>query len=396
MGEDIIPHNNDVLLGRGGKNNQHMGNEQLRNLARCHAKNYRTASKKEKSVISSEIVFDIRNLNPPGRFLKRVYSTNRWEDVGDDVAREKARQAMRDAVSAQNTPQSYFGHQYNRSLYASLPPGFREDKVFPPFQKNPPFPSCYSSYGVSMSKQKVPSLLSLHNSYGTSTSEIYGQRWQSYPSRPVVVSPDGKIIPYKTELPNDIEVRSMRENPSLPSLQNPKRYIHMSYGTSLTRENSQRWQSYPPVSPTFASDGPIRWKEKHKIMQSSSSRTEFPKRYEQDLSRSNQLHHLQKGAYAEHPSQEHLIERSHTKDLDQQTFEQKIRDRHHDCDKLQNPYYHPRDIVYDDQMICHDQQESASTEARRSENYEQNFITEIPASAEDFDLFNGELLKLDS
>ena len=104
MDKDIKPHDNDVLLGRGGKNNQHMGNEQLRNLARCHAQKYRSASKKDKSVISREIVSHIRNLYPPGRFLKRKYPTNKWEDVGDDIAREKARQAMRDAVSSQNNP----------------------------------------------------------------------------------------------------------------------------------------------------------------------------------------------------------------------------------------------------------------------------------------------------
>lgn len=37
-------------------------------------------------------------MNPPGRFLKKN-SDGVWEDVGDEVAREKASQALRDAVS---------------------------------------------------------------------------------------------------------------------------------------------------------------------------------------------------------------------------------------------------------------------------------------------------------
>lgn len=40
------PHHNDVLMGRGGKNNQHVGNEQLRSIARGRNLDYQNASKK--------------------------------------------------------------------------------------------------------------------------------------------------------------------------------------------------------------------------------------------------------------------------------------------------------------------------------------------------------------
>lgn len=93
------PHSNDILMGRGGKNNQHVGNERLRGLARLQSENYRQASKKGKSVISRELVRQVRTMNPPGRFLKRNTDTGEFEDVGDDVAREKASQVLRDAVS---------------------------------------------------------------------------------------------------------------------------------------------------------------------------------------------------------------------------------------------------------------------------------------------------------
>ena len=95
----IAPHNNDVLLGRGGNNNKHVGNAQLRSLARAHVVSYSRASKKDKSKISREMVNLVRSMNPAGRFLKRHQFSEQWEDVGDDVAREKASQALRDAVS---------------------------------------------------------------------------------------------------------------------------------------------------------------------------------------------------------------------------------------------------------------------------------------------------------
>ena len=98
--EEVIPHGNDILMGRGGKNNQHTGNEQLRNICRGQRESYRLSSKKGKSHISREIVAYVRSMDPPGRFLKKDALTGDWEDVGDDTAREKVSQVLRDAVSA--------------------------------------------------------------------------------------------------------------------------------------------------------------------------------------------------------------------------------------------------------------------------------------------------------
>jgi len=100
------PHENDILMGRGGKNNQHIGNEKLRSMAREQSENYRMSSKKGKSYISRELVRRVRQLSPPGRFLKKNNITGDWEDVGDEVAREKASQVLRDAVSATMTSTS--------------------------------------------------------------------------------------------------------------------------------------------------------------------------------------------------------------------------------------------------------------------------------------------------
>jgi hypothetical protein len=61
------PHGNDVLLGRGGKNNRHSGNEQLRQMARQYREDYQTATKKGKSQLSRQLVHQVRELSPPGR-----------------------------------------------------------------------------------------------------------------------------------------------------------------------------------------------------------------------------------------------------------------------------------------------------------------------------------------
>jgi len=57
----------DVLMGRGGKNNQYIGNEKLRLLARQRCREYQEATKKGKSSISRELVDTIRKMTPPGR-----------------------------------------------------------------------------------------------------------------------------------------------------------------------------------------------------------------------------------------------------------------------------------------------------------------------------------------
>mmetsp|Transcript_42537 Transcript_42537/g.102509 ORF Transcript_42537/g.102509 Transcript_42537/m.102509 type:complete len:516 (+) Transcript_42537:2110-3657(+) len=102
MRDIVNPTKNDVLMGRGGKNNQWTGNEKLREIARTRAAEYAVASKRAKSQISRELVEDIRLLSPPGRFLKKC-PNSKWEDVGDEIAREKTSQVLRDAIQAKKS-----------------------------------------------------------------------------------------------------------------------------------------------------------------------------------------------------------------------------------------------------------------------------------------------------
>lgn len=84
---------NDVLSGRGGATNIHSGNRNFRDLINFHRKTYLQARKNDKPAISRAIVRAIRESG--GRFLKKPPKSNLWYEIGDDAAREKASQALR-------------------------------------------------------------------------------------------------------------------------------------------------------------------------------------------------------------------------------------------------------------------------------------------------------------
>mmetsp|Transcript_23735 Transcript_23735/g.34602 ORF Transcript_23735/g.34602 Transcript_23735/m.34602 type:complete len:309 (+) Transcript_23735:385-1311(+) len=118
----IVPHDNDVLCGRGVNIAHHPGNERFRTLvnARYNAANAETAnspnnSATEKRQIAEEVIRHIKALEPPGRFLKREMTPGRsrgggsrgkngtgldlsgiWEVLSDRESIKKTCQALRD------------------------------------------------------------------------------------------------------------------------------------------------------------------------------------------------------------------------------------------------------------------------------------------------------------
>ena len=93
------PHYNDVLCGRGGIVNAHPGNEQYRKFVDREKLHYLTTQfRREKRLLSSEIVDEIRNLEPPGRFLLKDPNSKVWRDIGDEKARDKTSQALRETA----------------------------------------------------------------------------------------------------------------------------------------------------------------------------------------------------------------------------------------------------------------------------------------------------------
>lgn len=103
--DKIEIHDHDVLNGRGVNIAQHPGNLRFRALVKSHAdqnycSEYSTSAKK---AIAEEIIQHIRNLNPPGRFLKRPSrvkkggcGSGQWEELSYRETLKKACQALRD------------------------------------------------------------------------------------------------------------------------------------------------------------------------------------------------------------------------------------------------------------------------------------------------------------
>jgi hypothetical protein len=91
------PTDSDVLCGRGGSINSHVGNERFRLLVEKRKRVYLTARfKREKRLIASSIVAEIHELIPKGRFLTRDSKSGSWRDIGDEKARDKTSQALRE------------------------------------------------------------------------------------------------------------------------------------------------------------------------------------------------------------------------------------------------------------------------------------------------------------
>ena len=90
----------DVLCGRGGKINNHPGNVTFRTIVEEYKHEYldpRTR-KLEKAHVAARLVAQIRNTNPPGRFLKPDDPVNPtgYVEIGDLKAWKKAGQALRE------------------------------------------------------------------------------------------------------------------------------------------------------------------------------------------------------------------------------------------------------------------------------------------------------------
>lgn len=97
----IKPNENDVLCGRGGGTNVHIGNRRFRAVVKEFKNEYIYAKKRDKPEVAEKVVNIIRAKSPPGRFLRKVRAPDgkwKWVDVGDAKAKEKTSQALREGA----------------------------------------------------------------------------------------------------------------------------------------------------------------------------------------------------------------------------------------------------------------------------------------------------------
>lgn len=89
-----LPTDFDVILGRGGRANNHPGNKRYFKKVLSKRKDYRDCGNAaEKNGVARSVVDFVQE---DGRFLLREDETKRWFVVPDKVALDKAKQALRD------------------------------------------------------------------------------------------------------------------------------------------------------------------------------------------------------------------------------------------------------------------------------------------------------------
>jgi hypothetical protein len=93
------PHSNDVLCGRGGSSNRHLGNMQFRELVAANKMSYVELTKKQKMLVARQIVDMLQSASPPGRFLAKDLDTGLWYNIGVPRSLEKTSQALREKNS---------------------------------------------------------------------------------------------------------------------------------------------------------------------------------------------------------------------------------------------------------------------------------------------------------
>jgi len=120
--KSVIPSNdsigpNDVLLGRGGKTNSHVGNQRFRTIVTEHQTEYLNARKCDKILIARKIVATVQQRG--GRFLKRSSGGSCvWELVDDKKAQLKTSQALREGLNVRNKtkrPEKQFRHLIDKT-----------------------------------------------------------------------------------------------------------------------------------------------------------------------------------------------------------------------------------------------------------------------------------------
>jgi hypothetical protein len=87
----------DVLFGRGGITNTHVGNRYFRSLVDQFVAQYSVTQRGLKRGVATSLVASVRAYG--GRFLKQDEKSKHWYEVGDEKAIEKATQSLREGVA---------------------------------------------------------------------------------------------------------------------------------------------------------------------------------------------------------------------------------------------------------------------------------------------------------
>ena len=124
-------HTKHSLCGRGGNINSHPGNIVFRGWIAKRRESYNLAdSKADKSRITAEIMQQVQELSPPGRFLQKFddsprgrYTVNgHWTEIDDLKALAKISQALREGAPAFRALHGKKGRKKHQQSKQSKPP----------------------------------------------------------------------------------------------------------------------------------------------------------------------------------------------------------------------------------------------------------------------------------
>ena len=114
------PHASDVLCGRGGSSNRHLGNIHFRELVAANKRVYVGLTKKQKMMVARNIVEAVKGTDPPGRFLAKDSDTGLYYDIGLPRSLEKTSQALREKNSNESPKEPEEGIETSVESFQSV------------------------------------------------------------------------------------------------------------------------------------------------------------------------------------------------------------------------------------------------------------------------------------
>lgn len=183
----------DVLCGRGGETNHHPGNVQYRGLVKKYQRLYLKAKRRDKPKIARLIVDTVRRRS--GRFLKKDAVAGVWKDVGNNKAREKTSQALREGApeirdhdNKRKGPPAPIPNGVGVLMHPNHPP-----MRFPPHLAPPPHPSMTNPSSLPPSAQVVSPNSSTSSLQPTDEQVIRSAATSSFPAYEIMPAKKMKL-----------------------------------------------------------------------------------------------------------------------------------------------------------------------------------------------------------
>ena len=100
----LIPSLNDVLSGKGKGVHFHHGNKNYRAaIAKWKPEYTKTKTHKEKGVVASKVLGELKSLCPPAKFLTKQEGSDRWYSRDETAIISKIKQALREKSKSSTT-----------------------------------------------------------------------------------------------------------------------------------------------------------------------------------------------------------------------------------------------------------------------------------------------------